>query len=702
MQMLGTKLVGRYEIIRNLGEGGFGETYIACDTQLPGSPQCVVKKLKPLADDLETLQTARRLFDTEAKVLFQLGNHPQIPQLLAYFEDNHSFYLVQELIVGEDLAGEFIPHQPWNQQQVVEFLQQILTILDFVHQQNVIHRDINPRNIIRRSRDRSLVLIDFGAVKQITTNIVNTQMVPQNRTVVIGTPGYMSAEQAQGNPCLSSDVYGVGILAIQALTGVNPTDFPRHPDTYEIAWRDICPGEVDGGLADLIDKMVCHDFRMRYSCAGAVLTDLQQWMQQGKNTATLALAPPSGGVTPVRNSFPRWKKSLMVWMVSAVGLTAAGLITAAFVIKGINTANSSQFYEQANTLYDLNRYEDALQAYNKALEMRDNFPQAWYGKGKVLSALKRDREALAAYDRAIQLEPDLLDAWGERGLVLVRLQRYNEAISAFDRVLAVDGKNATIWNAKGNALSQLNQLEQAIKAYDEAIGINPENPGFYYHKALALQKLNRFDDAVTNYDKAINLHSNSVNTWYQRGNALFNLQRYQDALASYQKAVELKPDFVAAWLSQANILMNQRRYQDAIASFTQVNKLNPRNYTAWYGKGWSLHQLQRYDEAITAYNQAIALRPNHYQAHYNLGNVFYQQQKYSAALAAYNRSLRADDNHPEAWFAQGNAYFNLQQYTNARTAYERAIALKPDYQAAINARNQVEEILKNQSPTQSN
>ena len=140
--MLGNTLVGRYKITNYLGGGGFGETYVANDTQLPGSPQCVVKKLKPQSTDMTTLEIARRLFDTEAQVLYKLGNHDRIPQLLAYFEENAEFYLVQELIIGNDLSQELKPGVIFTQDQIISLLQEILEILDFVHQQKVIHRDV--------------------------------------------------------------------------------------------------------------------------------------------------------------------------------------------------------------------------------------------------------------------------------------------------------------------------------------------------------------------------------------------------------------------------------------------------------------------------------------------------------------------------------------------------------------------------------
>ncbi|MGH2413900.1 MAG: protein kinase domain-containing protein, partial [Microcystaceae cyanobacterium] len=153
----GKTLNGRYQIISQLGQGGFGKTFLAEDRHLPGFPQCVVKQFKPQETDPDTLQTARRLFNTEAEILYQLGTHPQIPQLFAYFEENQEFYLVQEYIEGHDLEQE-IPLVPGakNEDEVVRILQQILEILAFVHQQKVIHRDVNPHNIIRRNVDSIL------------------------------------------------------------------------------------------------------------------------------------------------------------------------------------------------------------------------------------------------------------------------------------------------------------------------------------------------------------------------------------------------------------------------------------------------------------------------------------------------------------------------------------------------------------------
>lgn len=225
-------LAGRYHIVKPLGRGGFGQTFLATDSHLPGQPDCVVKQLQPTSRDPETLRLARRLFDQEAEMLYRLGNHDQIPRLLAHFEQENEFYLVQEFIEGDSLSREFVQRGAFSESEVVELLWDLLQVLAFVHAQGVIHRDIKPANIIHRQRDRKLVLIDFGAVKQISTHPL-TGAGQNTFTIAIGSPGYMPVEQQSFQPRLSSDVYAVGMVALQALTGLAPSELPTDPQTGE-------------------------------------------------------------------------------------------------------------------------------------------------------------------------------------------------------------------------------------------------------------------------------------------------------------------------------------------------------------------------------------------------------------------------------------------------------------------------------------
>ncbi|MDX2213837.1 MAG: protein kinase [Oculatellaceae cyanobacterium bins.114] len=264
----GELLDGRYRIIQNLAEGGFGRTYVAEDIRLPGNPHCVVKHLKPPgSDNLKQFENIKRLFLNEAETLQKLGKHNQIPQLLAYFDENQDFYLVQELIGGHTLTYELKPGHKWDEVLVYKLLCEVLNILAFIHKNGVIHRDIKPDNLIRRDSDNKIVLVDFGTVKQVLLHGQPTT------TIVAGTPGYMPTEQGRGKPRPNSDIYSLGIICIQALTGLLPNQLQEDPETGELVWSAWanCTDE----LANIIDRMVRYHFRERYQEAQDVLADLQ-------------------------------------------------------------------------------------------------------------------------------------------------------------------------------------------------------------------------------------------------------------------------------------------------------------------------------------------------------------------------------------------------------------------------------------------
>lgn len=270
--IVGKRLAGRYTIIRVLGAGGFGETYVAEDVQRPGSPLCVVKQLRPVSNNPRLFQLARRLFHREAETLEKLGKHPQIPQLLAYFEEEQEFYLVQEFVMGHPLSQELSLGRQLPETRVVALVQELLKILEFVHSQGVIHRDIKPSNIIVRDTDGKPVLIDFGAVKEIHQLAEDWEQ--SGFTVGIGTQGYMPNEQCGGNPRFNSDIYAIGMTAIQALTGFPPSQLKQDPETGEILWKHRA--NISHPLAELLSRMVRYDFGSRYQTVSDVRAALQE------------------------------------------------------------------------------------------------------------------------------------------------------------------------------------------------------------------------------------------------------------------------------------------------------------------------------------------------------------------------------------------------------------------------------------------
>ena len=247
--MIGKLLDYRYQIIKVLATGGFGENYIAEDTKRPGNPICVVKHLKPTSTESKVFDTAKRLFQSEAETLERLGNHDQIPRLLAYFVENQNFYLVQEYIDGYDLGKILSEQGTFKEAQIWELLNSLLPVLEFVHQNEVIHRDIKPQNIIH-SRNGKLYLVDFGAAKVVTgTAILQTG-------TSIGTPEFVAPEQSRGKATYSSDLYSLGTTCIYLLTGVSPFDLF---DISEFTWvwrQYLVDNPVSDKLSFILDKLI--------------------------------------------------------------------------------------------------------------------------------------------------------------------------------------------------------------------------------------------------------------------------------------------------------------------------------------------------------------------------------------------------------------------------------------------------------------
>jgi serine/threonine protein kinase len=273
--MLSQLLKQRYQVVQVLSQGIFCRTYMAQDTHLPEHPTCIVKHFLPSSQCPIPVEIRRRIFTREVEALKKLNNYDLVPHLLTSFEDNLEFYLVQEFIEGHPLNAEFMPGKRWSEKKVFQLLQEVLGILNFVHSQGMIHRDIKPSNIIRRKQDNRLVLIDFGAVKPIWNQLIKGQenFIPvEYSTIAIGTPGYMPQEQQRGKPRPNSDIYALGIIGIQALTGVHPTQLPEDRNTGELIWQHLT--QVNPQLASVLNNMVHYHFKDRYKSAKEVLEAL--------------------------------------------------------------------------------------------------------------------------------------------------------------------------------------------------------------------------------------------------------------------------------------------------------------------------------------------------------------------------------------------------------------------------------------------
>ncbi|NET35020.1 MAG: protein kinase [Cyanothece sp. SIO1E1] len=310
-------LGNRYRALGLIGQGGFGRTFLAVDESKRHAPRCVIKQFFPSTREPGSFEQAAALFRQEAERLDNLGQHPQIPQLLAHFETAEGQYLVQEFIDGRNLTQQLKAEGPFSEAQIRDLLNELLPVLQYMHRAQVIHRDIKPDNIIRplyrpdqqATQGDPVVLVDFGAAKFATrTALASTG-------TVIGSAAYAAPEQAVGRAEFASDLYSLGVTCIHLLTGIHPFDlYSVSEDTW--VWQQYLSAPISPELGRILNQMLQKATRSRYQTAEQVLEDLNlssTWLalkrrnssqaSRSSADANLAIAPP----LPPASTTDSWK-----------------------------------------------------------------------------------------------------------------------------------------------------------------------------------------------------------------------------------------------------------------------------------------------------------------------------------------------------------------------------------------------------------
>ncbi|RCJ38368.1 serine/threonine protein kinase [Nostoc minutum NIES-26] len=285
-------LRGHYRVIKVISdEGGFGRTYLSEDVDKLNE-WCVVKQFAPKVRESAALRKAVELFQEEAQKLQYLGEHDQIPALLAYFEQDNYLFLVQQFIDGQNLLQELQSGTTYSESKILELLLDLLPVLKFIHDRGVIHRDIKPQNIIRRRSDGRLVLIDFGSAKQLTVK-VHTQL-----GTTIGSHGYTPIEQMQdGKAYPASDLFSLGVTCFHLWTRVRPSQlWLKQGYSWVNSWQQYLRNSgrnkvaLSVKLSEVLDKLLKIDIEQRYQSVDEVIRDLRQ--------PSLVLEPPTLQTAP--------------------------------------------------------------------------------------------------------------------------------------------------------------------------------------------------------------------------------------------------------------------------------------------------------------------------------------------------------------------------------------------------------------------
>ena len=675
-----TLLIGRYQLLSRIGQGGMGAVYKASDTRLDDR-LVAIKEMSKAGLPAAGLEEAEAAFEREARLLGKLL-HPNLPRIHDHFTENDRSYLVMDFIDGETLE-EYLDkrgHDPLPIERVLDWAEQLCDVLSYLHnhQPPIIFRDLKPANVMI-SESGHIFLIDFGIARLFKPG-------QSHDTVALGSPGYAAPEQygkAQSTP--RSDLYSLGALIHCLLTGDDPSERP-----FFFRPASQANPAVPHALEALLQRMLEMDAERRPASAQEVL--------QALRADDAALHAQAG----LSNQY--------MTSASRIGYSYGGAST------NTTPSGADLLLEEAHTLYTQKRLNEAEKVYTQALQLNNTNPLGWQGRGLTQGLLQRHTEALNSFDRALQLDPSLVISWNGKGTALSTLQRSQDALAAFDRALKLEPNNASSWNGKGAVLNALGRPKEALDAFDMALRFDPHMAQAWNNKGLVLRQQKRAQEALSAFDMALTYDKNIATSWSGKASVLHDMGRLQEALDCYQQAINCNPQLVSAWNGKGSVLYDLGRYKQALQAFQEALKLDKNYAPACYGMGnvyyiqqklklaldmfdralrsdpnyaraWNrrgnvLNDMGQRVEALKSYDQALRFDPRFASAWNGKAGVYAQLERYTEALHAYENALRINPNFAQAWNGQGNTFYHLNNYAQALAAYERAVKLNPQMASA--------------------
>lgn len=507
-------LRNRYSPIKFLGGGGFSKTYLAQDIDKLNE-KCVIKQFAPqVQGKTELLHKMTELFEQEAKRLQQLGEHPQIPTLFAYFKSDTRLYLVQQFIGGANLLERFLHQGTFSEEKIRDLLEDLLNVLKVVHQQKIIHRDIKPENIIQGG-DGKVVLIDFGISQQ----SIETAIAGQGNT--IGSFGYGAPEQMKGGETYpTSDLFSLGATCFHLLSGIDPSELwiSQGYDWVE-SWEEHLQQPISEELRKILGKLLQVDYQQRYQSVEEILQDLNL---------------PS---------------------------------------QSIRTKNAEDYYNKGIEKFDRKDYQEAIKDFNRAIKIAPDYGEAYVKRGNSRYFLGNKRSAIEDYERAIEINPNYAEAYSNRGDLCYELGDYQAAIKDYNRASEINPNYANAYFKRGIVRIYLGDYQRAIEDYTQAVKINRDYAESYFLRGYARIYLGDYQAAIEDYTQATEVNPNYADAYYNRGFLHYNLGNYQAAIEDYDRAIEINPNYADAYYNRGNARSHLEYKQSAIEDFRKAANL---------------------------------------------------------------------------------------------------------------------------------
>lgn len=691
--MIGQLVDKRYQLIKAIGESFWGQTYLAEDTRRPGSPQCAVKELRLGTKNLETQQTILILFQEKAEKIDKLSQHEQIPSLLAYFKEDNNLYFVEDYIVGEPLSNELKQGKILGEKQVIGLLEEILEILAFVHSEGVIHGKIKPGNLIRRSTDGRLVLLGFGLggeIKEMSVEspeiltLTNHKIEGNNIT---DTGFYRPEKNAKINHNYNSDIYGLGIIAIQALTGLSPAQLTQFTETetghkLEISWRE--QSHCSRELAAIVDKMIDYQSEDPYKSASEVIEALKN-MEAYSETVISPLSGIEAETSPGRKPLSKNTKLAAVGLLGLVLLAGIG----GYMWQLQGSFKARKLYDRGKELAKQGDTPGAIAFYNQAIQRDPKDAEAYYQRAKVRYQQGEITEAIADYSETIKIDPKYANAYYNRGFAYYAEGNYGNAIADFTELLKLNPDDADGYYQRGLSYYQMEEYDLAIADYNSILLLQPNNVNAYTSRGLAKAATGDQAGAVADYTEAQKLNPDDPLIFYNRGRARFHLADYRGAMEDYTKVLELKPNYADAYVNRCSAYLNLAAHKEAIADCTKAIELNPKEEAAYNNRCIAYLNMGEHQRAAEDCSITIGMNPTSAKAYSNRGLARSKSGDKAGAIEDFTAAIRLQPSDGVAYSNRGQIYSEQGEYTKAIEDFAQAVRLNPNNASAYFNRGMV-------------
>jgi len=613
---------GRHEVL-TVRRGGMSFVHV-CFDHVQGRPYAV----KTLKQALLDVPGVREAFLREAELWVSMDRHPHIVEadFVQVIDEQPAIFL--EYVDGGSVSG-LLRERALPIARAVEIALQVCDALQHAHlSAKIIHRDVKPSNILL-TKDGAARVTDFGLA-----HAADDVPVFGEKSRIFGTPQYMAPEQFTPGAEIDAraDIYAFGCTLYEMLTrqwpfrGASGAEFkvkhetepPPDPRAHNRALRPE--------LVEIIHRCMAKSPQDRYRSFAEVSAALSEMYRELTGKQRERATAASG--------------------MSAEQWTAKGA-----------------------SLAQLGKHEEAVAAFDRAIQIDQELPQAWTGKAEALRALNRPREALVCCYRALSRDPHSIAAHNTRGLCYAALGEHDRALDDFDRAIALDPNQREVWHNRGLSLEAKGDYDGAIECFDHALAIDSGTTQSWLSKALCLLAKGDYQEAAHACEPLLELDPDNAAGWKVKGAALAALRKWERAVTCYQKALEIDPEDAYARQAAEEAVqkrdekaaagsgsafergmrrLQRGRFAEAVAEFERAIEEQPDDERGWRHLSGTYFRLGHYGAAEAPARKSVELRPDDAAVHCNLGVILRKLGKWAEAREVLKTALRIDPHYLKA------------------------------------------------------